>query len=176
MNLAIIAKKLMLFYLLFFSQLLFGINLNQSSFVNYDSNVTFNGTYTLPIESDLKSFATWKLSMVKWIQNKNYVSVTYKMPEDLVKEKESLFTLTGTIVHNSPFVLLKSESAKAQCTPLKSGDIICIVRFTNIEPILQIEAFFQNQYKDTKESTSRIQVAKMFSFDPIGIIHIIKNP
>ena len=147
-----------------------------AKFAPYDLSTTFSGTYTVPMEQKYQNWSIWDITNIKWVQNKDFTTVSYKMPEDLMKEEEREITMSGYVREKSNFLFLKGKNVTGQCTALTTGNIICLVRFIGNEKMFQLKTFFSAKYKNNSEQEGRMTVAQAFSSDPIGVIHIMKNP
>jgi len=140
----------------------------------YDPHPVFLGTYTVPTNQDLASYATWKLKEVKLVKNDQTISVKYTMPEDLLESQE--VSMKGKVKSGAPFFFMTGDRVQAACSEMGPDSYVCLLKFKKASNKFQEkEEHFKQLYSDSGEAHKRILVARSFAVDPIGILRIEKQ-
>lgn len=142
---------------------------------NYETSSLYTGQYELPSLPGQNNPFRWSISSVKWTINKDFVRVSYDMPEDLMNSKFQTIVLQGELKSPSGFIHLKGSGVTARCLSLQEGEgFICLMVFNKDPMNQQVPSFFEKHYKDQKEKQDRIKLAQAFGAEPIGILYLFK--
>jgi hypothetical protein len=131
---------------------------------------SFHGTYEVPVPSALEAAATYDVPEVEWIVDGDDVELRYDLPRALVGKAFSL-RFEGTISGST--AKLTGSPGTADCT-LTATEVVCNESMTGLLPITPdyaiVEELAATEYPGP--AADRLDVAKRFAGDPIGIVRI----
>jgi len=122
------------------------------------------GEYRVPVREELKPFATFSSHLTEIDNPKDPKRFVFQLPPELV----------GTLLS----VTMNRESDGKWAGPNASADCknenqawVCQVQFKNL-PIDSeaVRSFITNKFPDLREASARLEVAREFSTEPIGIL------
>ncbi len=135
-----------------------------------------NGTYTVPTPFENLPYASLELPEVTWEVNAPKIKVTYKLPAQLVGPNAKAIVLEGTRDDLSDIVVLKGMHGEAHCISDQAKNFTCIIKFIGLgETLPAAENFIKEKYKSKKLVEKRVEIARAFSGDPIGVLQIRKK-
>ncbi|APR81509.1 Hypothetical protein A7982_06858 [Minicystis rosea] len=130
----------------------------------------FRGTYEVPVTPDLASAAVYGVAEVEWHVVGNTVTLEYDLPLGLVGTDVRV-EFTGPMDTATSTAKLTGLPGTADCT-LSGTGISCLEHMSGLLPMTPdyavIEALAQTEYAGP--AAHRIEVAKQFAVDPIGIV------
>ncbi len=133
------------------------------------ASLSLAATYEVPTTEELKPYSTFGLRdfKVKLIGNTLYLR--YRLPELLVGKSERIW-LSGKINSEKGSVVLTGPNAKANCEGVYES-MKCTIAYgaLEIDEASALEAI-KSISQTTSEVSSRLQVTRAFSNDPVGII------
>ena len=126
-------------------------------------------TYSVPVPQELEPYAVFPNMESEYIQNGDHLTIRYPLPVELVGADRNVITLSGRMTNPRHF-RLRGESVDARCNDI-DGKLNCTVDYKDLEVNEQSvrEAIIQ-KFPDPFEQGMRLQVARIFSGEPIGII------
>lgn len=130
----------------------------------------FRGTYEVPVTSDLASAAIYDVAEVEWQIVGDTVTLEYDLPLGLVGADVRV-EFTGPYDAGAASAQLTGLPGTADCT-LSGTGISCLEHMSGLLPMAPdyavIESIAQLEYAGP--AAHRIEVAKQFAIDPIGIV------
>lgn len=139
------------------------------------SGQEFQGTYEVPVPPELASAATYAVPKVEWIEDGDQVELRYDLPLGLVGKTVGL-SFKGTLSSGGTTASLSGSAGTAECT-LTADTIVCNESMSGLLPLEPdygvVEAHAAAEYAGP--AADRLEVAKRFAGDPIGIVHIDLN-
>lgn len=132
----------------------------------------YRGTYEVPVTADLAAAAIYDVAEVEWTVTGGAVELHYDLPMGLVGQKIRI-DFKGTVDAGAGTADLASTIGDAQCTVAASA-VSCLENMPGLKPITPDLAVVE-QLAATElagQTSQRVEVAKQFSVDPIGIVHI----
>lgn len=131
----------------------------------------FRGTYTVPtVGPDLAAAATYDVPEVEWRVDGDTVTLDYDLPMGLVGKKVNV-RFTGPI--EGAAASLSGAPGTATCD-VGSASVSCHEIMKGLLPLdpdyATIESIAAAEYKGPVQD--RLDVAKSFSLDPIGVVNI----
>ncbi len=132
-------------------------------------SLSFGATYEVPTDEALKPFATFELKDFKVHLIGRTLFIRYHLPEMLVGYSERIW-LKGKIDSDKGTVVLTGPNAKATCNGVYES-MKCQISYEalDIDEAAALTAIKEIS-KSSLETSSRIQVMRAFSTDPVGII------
>jgi hypothetical protein len=129
----------------------------------------FIGYYVVPAPSDIASAATFGMTEVEWTVANGVATLHYDLPVGLVGGDRSV-SLSGPISATSTSVNLTSTNGTGTCTA--TGNLItCSEELANLGSLPISQAVIaQTAVTDGQPVASRMQIASLFSSDPIGTV------
>lgn len=132
----------------------------------------FRGTYEVPVTDELASAAVYDVPEVEWKISNGAAKLEYDLPLGLVG-KAIRVEFTGSYDASAATVTLAGAPGTAACDVASAG-VDCNETMSGLLPIepdyAVIEQIAQAEYPGPAQH--RIDVAKQFSVDPIGIVHV----
>lgn len=131
------------------------------------------GTYTVPVPAQLAPYATFMLNDSQVTRDNTGVVVSYDLPVELVGPNHPTIILGGKN-RQGGIMLLEGEYGEASCFT-RVDKIECIVQYEDLEiDIAGVERILAARNISPHERELRLQVAKIFSGEPVGIVEIQK--
>lgn len=126
-------------------------------------------TYSVPVPHELEPYAVFPNMESEYVQNGDHLTVRYPLPLELVGATRDVITLSGHMTNPRHF-RLRGDHADARCNDI-GGKLSCTVEYKDlvIDEIAVRDAIVQ-KFPDPFEQDMRLQVARIFSGEPIGII------
>lgn len=129
------------------------------------------GSYTVPVPTELAPYATFSLPDAKLERNATHVTLSYKLPAELVGADHEAITLKGKI-RPGRALLLTGKYGDASCLST-NGKTECVVEYDDLEQdMTSAEAAIAVRTQDLAERAARLEVAKLFGSEPVGIVEI----
>lgn len=132
----------------------------------------YAGTYEVPVSADLAAAATYDVAEIEWVVTGNSVELRYDLPMGLVGKKVRV-DFAGSVDEAAGTAKLTSVIGDAKCT-VGADTVSCTENMQGLLPLTPDLAVVE-QLAATEFSgpaSMRVDVAKQFSVDPIGIVHI----
>ncbi len=126
-------------------------------------------TYTVPVPAELEAFATFPNLPARYVQEGTQITVSYRLPEELVGNQTTVIALRGEMKNPREF-RLKGEHGDARCQSAHQR-LNCIVEYKDL-PIDEraLGLFIEQKFPERVEQLARLEVARLFSGEPIGVI------
>lgn len=131
---------------------------------------SYRGTYEVPVPGALEAAATYDVAEVEWDVDGDAVELKYDLPRGLVGKEISLHfegTLSGSTAK------LSGAVGTAECT-LTETEVVCNEVMAGLLPMTPdyavVEDLAASEY--TGPASDRLDVAKRFAGDPIGIVRV----
>lgn len=126
-------------------------------------------TYSVPVPHELEPYAIFPNMESEYIQNGDHLTVRYPLPVELVGATRDVITLSGSMANPRHF-RLRGTNADARCNDT-GGKLQCTVEYKDLEVNDQaVHDAIVQKFPDPFEQSMRLQVARIFSGEPIGII------
>lgn len=124
------------------------------------------GYYQVPIEGDLKAYATYPVQYKADTYKTNPNEISFPLPATLVGT-ETIVTMSKVAGQETAWA---GSNVNGHCETI-DRDFTCTVKFNDlqIDP-KAVEAAVNSSFKTPEEVAGRIQVASHFSSEPLGII------
>ena len=134
--------------------------------VNALAERPIRGTYEVPTDENLKSFARYPIKFKADIYQKTPTEIKFPMPLMLVGE-EKIFTMSQLENQGDQW---EGPNVKGNCQTIERY-FKCSVRFNDlaIDPV-KVANSIQNSGLPPKEIDGKLQVARHFESEPIGIL------
>jgi hypothetical protein len=131
----------------------------------------FTGTYEVPVTASLSDAATFSVAEVTWGANAKSASLSYKLPRELVG-KSIAIELAGP-VGPAGHASLSGAAGDADCT-FNAVSVVCHETLAGLTPLEVDLSVVQQLATDSfaGNAQDRLDVAKLFSADPIGIANV----
>jgi hypothetical protein len=130
------------------------------------------GTYTVPVPAELAPFATFMLNDSQVTQDSTGVVVSYDLPAELVGPNHPTIVLGGKH-RQGGIMILEGEYGEASCFS-RNAKLECIVQYEDLEiDLAGVENILNQRIADPHERELRLQVAKIFGGEPVGIVEIL---
>lgn len=131
----------------------------------------YAGVYEVPIAApELANAAVYEVAEVEWTVTNGTAKLDYELPLGLVG-KEVKVEFTGPIGASATKATLAGPAGTAECT-LSGTAVSCLENMDGLHPLepdyAVIEQLAQVEYGGP--AAHRIEVAKQFADDPIGIV------
>ncbi|MFO0548770.1 MAG: hypothetical protein U0271_10305 [Polyangiaceae bacterium] len=131
---------------------------------------TYAGTYEVPVPPELEAAATYTVAEINWTVANGVATLEYDLPLGLVGKKVRV-RFSGPV--DGATATLSGPPGTADCT-LEAGAVSCLETMEGLLPLdsdyAVIESTAASEYAGPV--ADRIDVAKQFQGDPIGIVHI----
>ncbi len=127
----------------------------------------FKASYEVPVANapDLLEFALYEIPDIRIRSSQNHMELKYELPQHLVGTELGSITFEGTPDNLvSPFG--KATCVKDQCELIYNEKLSKVLQARMPE----IEELIRNDF-DSATAAKKIEVARRFAGDPIGIIH-----
>jgi hypothetical protein len=124
------------------------------------------GVYSVPVPPELEPYASYPVDDITLCWTGSAVQLGYSLPALLVGKKQRV-SFTGSYDEPSGDFVLASDDGTATCTPADVWS--CAEIFTGIEVDLE-EVAEEVEDLDPVEAQARLEVAKRFEVDPIGLL------
>lgn len=135
----------------------------------------YRGTYEVPVAPELAAAAVYDVAEVEWTIVNGSVKLEYDLPLGLVG-KDLRVEFTGPIDLAAGTAKLVGPPGDATCV-LTSTTVSCTEQMNGLLPIAPdlavVEQIAKTQFAGA--ASLRVDVAKQFSVDPIGIVLIDLN-
>jgi hypothetical protein len=126
-------------------------------------------TYEVPVEENLKPFATFELNEFQKTTDGHNVSVKYVLPEILTGSNTTI-EMAGTVDEGTEHFSLTGVQGKADCEGLEKT--VCTVTYSGLFVDTENATLAIKKISKTKEEFGmRLEVMRNFSTDPIGSIY-----
>ncbi len=132
----------------------------------------YKGTYEVPVTADLAAAAIYDVPEVEWTVTGGSVELHYDLPMGLVGQKLRV-DFQGTVDAGAGTADLLGKIGDAQCT-VAADSVSCLEHMPGLKPLTPDLAVVE-QLAATEFSgpaSMRVDVAKQFSVDPIGIVRV----
>lgn len=127
--------------------------------------------YSVPVPAELAPYATFVLNSSTVTEDATGVVVSYDLPVELVGPNHAQIILAGK---KSPgnVLLLEGEFGEASCFN-RNAKLECIVQYEDLEiDLAAVERILNQRVTDPHERELRLQVAKIFGGEPVGVFEI----
>ena len=136
----------------------------------FSTQIAGAATYSVPVQDDLKEYASFEL---KTFNLKRYIgktTVKYKLPIELTGIEQKV-EFTGIINSKAQQNILTGDNGTMICEKNSEARISCQVEYKNLE-IDEKQAISNIVQSSTTRSeiVGKIQVMRAFSSEPVGII------
>ena len=129
------------------------------------------GTYTVPVPPELAPFAQFVLNDSQITSDNTGVVVSYDLPIELVGPNHPTIVLGGK-QRPGGIMILQGEYGDASCFT-RAEKVECIVQYEDLEiDLAGVERILAARNIGPHERELRLQVAKIFSGEPVGIVEI----
>lgn len=127
--------------------------------------------YSVPVPEELVPYATFVLNSSTVVEDANVITVSYDLPAELVGANHPPIVLAGKKIPGN-VLLLEGEFGEAACFN-RNAKLECIVEYDDLEvDIAGVERILTHRVTDPQERELRLQVAKIFGGEPVGIFEI----
>lgn len=132
----------------------------------------YRGTYEVPVGPDLAAAAVYDVAEVEWTITSGVVKLEYDLPLGLVG-KQLRVEFTGPIDVAGGTASLLGPPGDAACD-VATAKVSCTEQMKGLLPVNPDLAVVEQvaQAEMPGAVSQRLDVAKQFSVDPIGIVHI----
>lgn len=128
-------------------------------------------TYTVPVSDELAPYAKFVLNNSRVEQDAAGVVVSYDLPPELVGPNHPTIVLGGK-KRPGNIMLLEGEFGEASCFN-RADKVECIVEYDDLEIDMRgVEQVLRARSNDPLEIERRLQVARIFGGEPVGIVEI----
>ena len=129
------------------------------------------GAYTVPVPPELAPYATFMLNDSNVMSDSTGVVVSYDLPAELVGPNHPTIILSGK-QRQGGIMILEGKYGEASCFT-RAEKVECIVQYDDLEiDLAGVESILNQRIADPHERELRLQVAKIFSGEPVGIVEI----
>ncbi|MFO0612235.1 MAG: hypothetical protein U0414_06595 [Polyangiaceae bacterium] len=132
----------------------------------------YAGTYEVPVPAGLESAATYKVDKVEWTVDGDAAELRYDLPLGLVGKSIGL-SFKGSVAASGESASLTGSAGTAECT-IAADEVVCNESMAGLLPLEPdygvVEAHAATEYAGPV--ADRVDVAKRFAGDPIGIVHV----
>lgn len=144
-----------------------------SFFISLPTFAAAYGTYTVPVPPQLAPYATFVMNDSQITRDNTGVVMTYDLPVELVGPNHPTIVLGGKH-REGGIMLLEGEFGEASCFT-RAEKVECIVQYEDLEiDIAGVERILAARNISPHERELRLQVAKIFGGEPVGIVEISK--
>lgn len=130
----------------------------------------YSGTYEVPVAPELEAAATYVVAEIDWTVTDGVATLEYDLPLGLVGKKVRV-SFSGPV--DGATASLTGPPGTADCT-IDATTVSCLETMGGLLPLepdfAVIESMAAAEYPGP--AADRIDVAKQFQGDPIGIVHI----
>lgn len=127
-------------------------------------------TYSVPVQDDLKPYASFNLKKFNLKNYEGETTVKYKLPLELTGIEQKV-EFAGVINSKAQQNILTGKNGTMVCEKNSEAKVSCQVEYKNLE-IDEKEAISNivQSSHSRSEMAGKIQVMRAFSSDPVGII------
>jgi hypothetical protein len=138
----------------------------------FDAPGVYAGTYEVPVPAELADAALYPVDEVEWLVDGDVVQLRYDLPRALVGKAIGL-DFQGTFDPDATTLELEGAAGTASCTR-EGSTLVCVETMTGLLPLTPDYDVVEQLAADAYDgpAADRVEVAKRFAGDPIGIIHI----
>jgi hypothetical protein len=133
---------------------------------------SYSGIYEVPTRPELAAAATYDVADVEWSVRGGEVELSYDLPLGLVGTKVRV-KFAGNVDSSGAKASLAGDAGTADCN-VGGGSIVCFETMRGLLPLevdlAEVEARARAEYAGPLEH--RLDVAKQFASDPIGIVDV----
>jgi hypothetical protein len=132
----------------------------------------YAGTYEVPVSADLAGAATFAVPEIEWTLAAGTATLRYALPRGLVG-KTLRVDFSGAVDTAAGTATLSGPAGTAACE-LRTGAVVCNEVMSGLLPLAPDYAVVEQiaQTDLAGLSAQRLEVAKQFAIDPIGIVHV----
>ena len=123
--------------------------------------------YSVPVPASLEPYASYPIGDVSLCRTAGGIELGYSLPALLVGKKTRV-SFAGGFDPTTGTYELSSEDGTASCDP-GTGSWSCLERFVGLEIDLT-EVAAEAAALGPQEAAARLEVAQLFSGDPIGVL------
>ena len=137
-----------------------------------DASGTYAGTYEVPVSDELAEAATYPVDEVEWLVEDGVAQLRYDLPKGIVGKSIGL-SFEGAYDPDATTLKLEGAAGTATCTR-DGSTIVCVEDMFGLLPLTPDYAVVEQLAADeyAGPAADRVEVAKRFAGDPIGIVHI----
>lgn len=132
----------------------------------------YPATYDVPVPPALAAAATYSVDRVEWSVDRGSAELRYDLPLGLVGKSVGL-SFKGPIDASGTSATLTGSAGTATCT-IGPTTVDCNESMAGLLPLepdlAAVEALAASEYAGP--AADRVEVAKRFAGDPIGIVHV----
>lgn len=133
--------------------------------------LAFTMSYEVPVPSELTAFAQYELQGKITVNSNGLRVIEYSLPDVLTGSGYSPIILTEKRIVGDE-ILFKGELGKANCKEV-DANFDCHVEYEDLLiDMAKVESAINQRFTDPLEISSRLEVAKIFSGEPVGILKI----
>jgi hypothetical protein len=137
----------------------------------FANNSNFEGTYEVPVDESLKTFATYPLLKLQKKEKDGGIRISYSLPLELTG-LENEFRFEGNFDANGEGTF-EGANGKMICVSLNQQPV-CRVEYYSVKQDLSLVSELLKKYP-AEEQAPRLAVATAFGGDLEGIIHFKEN-
>jgi len=128
--------------------------------------------YMVPTSEELKPFATFKLQGSIIHATDGLIKLNYQLPAELVGENYQPMSFVGRR-KNDGQIDLRGDLGKAKCIEINSI-LNCDVEYEDLDiDLAAVELAINNQSANPQQRLNQLEVAKLFSGEPVGILQVV---
>lgn len=125
------------------------------------------GDYAVPVPPELQPYATYPVGDISLCSNGAGIELGYSLPALLVGRAERV-SFAGAFDETTGAFVLTSEDGTSTCV-VQRPEWSCVEEFTGIVVDLD-EVAKETEGLDAAEAAARLEVARLFANDPIGLL------
>ncbi len=127
--------------------------------------------YSVPVPTELAPYATFVLNSSTVTEDASGIVLSYDLPAELVGQNHPTIVLGGK-KRPGNVLLLEGEFGEASCFS-RNAKLECIVKYEDLEiDLAGVERLLNQQVSDPHERELRLQVARIFGGEPVGIVEM----
>lgn len=128
--------------------------------------------YMVPTIEELKPFANFKLQGSIVHSTDGLIKLNYNLPAELVGEEYQPMSFVGRR-KNDGQIDLRGDLGKAKCIEINSI-LNCDVEYDDLNiDLAAVEKAINTRISEPQERLNKLEVAKFFSGEPVGILQVI---
>ncbi|MGZ3787344.1 MAG: hypothetical protein ACXVLQ_02410 [Bacteriovorax sp.] len=132
---------------------------------------SYAATYTVPVDSELKDYATLQLETFKTKDYEGATTIRYKIPKVLTGV-DQVVEFNGSIDSKANSNVLTGANGTLTCAKQVNEKMECRAEYKNLQVNEARAIDLINKISmSSSEASGRIAVMRAFSSDPVGIIN-----
>lgn len=127
--------------------------------------------YSVPVPAELAPYATFVLNSSTITEDATGIVMSYDLPVELVGPNHPTIVLGGKH-RQGGIMILQGEFGEASCFS-RAEKVECIVQYEDLEiDLAGVERILAARNISSHERELRLQVAKIFGGEPVGVFEI----